>query len=325
MDDAPEWDRPVFAAGARKLTIRDVIAAADFRGELDLPWAQLCQVPEDADFEADDEAVQAASEQFRSDRDLITAEETEQWLEQRGLTIEEFGDYFVRREAKKALGAEANRPSMAYADAPPELKDLLRIDLIVGGEFDRMAERLAWRFAAWNTGAAEPAADWREELGQMEAAYQELCASLLTAHSRADALQSLRLSLTRFELEVLEVESHDAANEALLCLRVDGESMQDVAHDGHYPLRHREVHVGEVTDEMRSPLLSARLGDVLGPYALGEAFLIGRLVRKIEPALTDDAVRERVDQFIVERHFSEILSQHVRWILAPAQAYAPAT
>ena len=327
MDEAYPWDRPVFTAGSRKLTIHDVLRAAHFLGELDLAWTEVCRLAARGDFEVDEDAVQAASEEFRSERDLITAEETEQWLDQRGLTLEEFGDYFVRHQGEETLDPGDGHPAMTYADAPEEMHDLLRIDLLISGEFDRLSERLAWRFAARDAGQNAPASpplDWLEELREVEAAYHKQSALVLDDRSREDGLQALRLPLTRLEIEILELESADAAHEALLCLREDGESMADVARDGRYPLRSREVRVDEVAEEVRSPLLSASIGEVLGPFSHGDEFLIYRLLRKIEPQLVDEAVAVLVDQYVVERHFTELAAKYIHWIIAPIDPYASA-
>ena len=50
----------------------------------------------------------------------------------------------------------------------------------------------------------------------------------------------MRLRLTRFEVERIELESHDAAKEALFCVREDGMSMEEVATEGRYPYRRAE-------------------------------------------------------------------------------------
>ena len=45
---------------------------------------------DEQDLEFDDDAIDAAAERFRYDHDLITAEETEQWLAGRGLALDDF-------------------------------------------------------------------------------------------------------------------------------------------------------------------------------------------------------------------------------------------
>lgn len=316
QDVPPEWDRPVFRVGSREITIRDVLRAAEFRGELDAAWAEACWLAEREEFDVDEDAIQAASEQFRTDRDLITAEETEQWLDQRGLTLDEFSDYFVRQDGKEKLASKASRPAANYAQGSEELRDFLRIDLLLGGEFDRLAEGLAWRLALKEDGL--------EDLRALETAYREACDRLLTERMREQALAALRLTLTSLELEVLELESANAAREALFCLREDGESMADVARDGRYPLHQYERRFGDLPAEVQPKLLSALPGEVIGPIDRGDGVVLYRLLRKIEPLLTDEAVKARVDAYLIERHFSELAAKQIHWVIAPRRVYAEA-
>ena len=71
-----------------------------------------------SDLEADDDAITSAVETFRYDRDLITAEETEHWLEERGLTLEDFADYFNRVYWRNALSAKGPAEPLEFRSAP---------------------------------------------------------------------------------------------------------------------------------------------------------------------------------------------------------------
>ncbi len=70
----------------RNITARDAIEAALFRGDLgpDLDFFSHRVAAEkhvdDNETDLSDDAIDAAAEQFRYNHDLITAEETEQWL-----------------------------------------------------------------------------------------------------------------------------------------------------------------------------------------------------------------------------------------------------
>ena len=322
MEEAPDWDRAVFWVGSRQITIRDVLRAAHFRRELDASWAEVCRLAARPDAGWDEDLAQTSSEEFRSERDLITAEETEQWLDQRGLTLDEFGEYFARHQTAAATGARDNGAAPPYEDGPPELHDLLRVDLLISGGFDRLAEHLAWRFAARGESDATVPPDWDEEMRELETIYQQQRTSLLTPRAREEALVFLRQTLTRVELETLEFESIDAAHEALLCLREDGETMAEVAHDGGYPLRVHEWQIGDVAADLQSRLLSASTSEVLGPFPNGDEFQIHRLRRKIEPLLADPTVSAAVDQHLVESLFAGLAAKHIRWIIAPMHSYA---
>jgi len=339
------WGGAVFAAGPRVFTVRDVIYAGQLRGELDSTTAKLQrsaarehQAAEER-LEPDFQAIAALSEQWRYERDLITAEETEQWLDERGLTLDDFNDYFLRQywhdspEAHLAVAADDSVSS----DQWPEL---VRAELLLSGQFDRLAQQLAWRAAARTPGPASVGAtlarppreqfapgmeklaslgvgeDWFEEMLELEALFQRECAAVLTGEARARTLGVLRMPLTRLELEVIDVESRDAAREAALCLREDGASIGDVARDGRYPHQRLETLVEDLPPDLQQTFLCAAPGEVLGPFEHGDGFQLSQLVRKIEPTLGDPQISGRVDRQILERHFTELAGKRLRWMIS---------
>ncbi len=90
------------------------------------------------DLEFSDDAIDAAAERFRYEHDLITAEETEQWLAQRGLNLADFSAYFVRQYWGEQFDDVEPEP-LDYLSAPNEMRELLTTELILSGELDRMA------------------------------------------------------------------------------------------------------------------------------------------------------------------------------------------
>ena len=95
-------NKVVFVCEDRPFDFRDVIDAAHFRGELEPVWKNFLRLvaaerkADAEELEVDDGAIESAAEQFRYERDLITAEETERWLAERGLTLSDFSAHFVR-------------------------------------------------------------------------------------------------------------------------------------------------------------------------------------------------------------------------------------
>ena len=166
-----------------------------------------------------------------------------------------------------------------------------------------------------STTAATPAVAPPEEPAQLEDAYGRQRTLALTPQARGDALTFLRLGLTRVELEILELESDDAAREALLCLREDGETMAEVAHDGGYPLQQRRWWTDEIPAELQMRFLSAVPGEVFGPIPNEDEFQIYRVVRKLEPELDDPEVAARIDAHLVQNHFAERTARSIRFLL----------
>jgi hypothetical protein len=337
----------VCACGTQEYTARDAIDAAIFRGELEEKWQTFLydvaaeKRADELELELDESAISAAAEEFRYRHDLITAEETEAWLVNRGLTFDDFSDYFARQYCAGTLNESFSPEQIGYASADTDLRDLFVAELILSGALQDMTTKLMWRLAARCAGdepspdaiAAEQRkflhrtridpgqlANWLEELGrdsqwlnemlEMEAAYRTHCDRLLAPEARQRELRGLRLHLTRFEIEVIELESHDAASEALFCLREDGMSVQEVATEGRYPYRRADFHLEDLPVDSQQKYLSASPGELLGPIPHGDGFELSRIIKKVEPRLEDPTVKSRIDQRLLDRYFSELTTKY---------------
>lgn len=348
-------DLVVCACREHVYTVRDAIDAAIFRGELETKWKEFLDRVEaekradDLGMEIDESAISSAAEAFRYEKDLITAEETEAWLSNHGLTLDDFIDYFSRQYWRSSLDQDVVADEVEYHSASPELRELFLADLILSGELDQMTSALMWRLAARcadeNPGAGATADEernffdrsgikpaqlpvWLENLGRdsqwfhetlaAEAAYRARCDSLLTPAAHERELVGLRLSLTQFETEIIELESDDAAKEALFCVREDGMSMEEVATEGRYPYRRVEFVLEDIPADAQQRFLSASVGDLLGPIERGDGFELWRIVKRIEPQLDDPTVKSRIQRRIHDRHFLELISKHVERRLGSA-------
>ncbi len=356
--DQPEVQErsALFACGDVSYNDKDVIDAALVRGDLETPWGELLRSIEcenqAGDTEIPDGALDDAAEEFRYEHDLITAEETEHWLESRGLSLDDFGSYFARRYWGKTWEDPVEQQSVSYVSAPADLRELMRTDLILSGAFDRMAMQLSWLAAAaaafakkeeeldpaliseaekaflQRTGIDEAQlADWLSGIGRdrawlnqvlrMEVISRRAKEELLTPKMRQAELAALRLPLTRFEVEMIELESKDAAREAALCVSQDGISMEEVAQEGRYPYRQIELLLQEIDAELQQKFLSITPGSMLEPLERGDGFHLARIIRKIEPDANDPALHAKIDESILQRHFSRLVSDYVHWQVLP--------
>jgi hypothetical protein len=342
-------DLVVCACGGQEYTARDAVDAAIFRGELDVKWKEfLHQVAaegraDELDVEPDESAISGAAEAFRYEYDLITAEETEAWLANRGLTLDDFADYLTREYYASTLHEEIIPDEIEYSSAPADLRQSFLVELILSGELDRMTSDLIMRLAARCAGKEPPSdaiiaekreflhrngmnsaqlANWLEQLKRdskwfdemlaTEAAYRRHCNTLLVPEARQRELLALRLPLTRFETEVIELESLDAAREALFCVREDGISMEEVATEGRYPYRRAEFLLEDLPADAQHRFLSVSPGEVLQPVAHGDGFELCRILKKIEPQANDPSVKSRIDQRLLNRHFAELTSKYTQ-------------
>src|ERR1051325_3891582 len=157
-------DLAVCACGEREYTARDAIDAAIFKGELDVKWKEfLHQVAaeyraDELDLEANETAISKAAEAFRYHYDLITAEETEAWLANRALTLDDFADYLTREYYASTVHEELIPEQIEYYAAEAELRQSFIAELILAGELDRITGDLIVRLAA-RCADKEPAPD----------------------------------------------------------------------------------------------------------------------------------------------------------------------
>jgi hypothetical protein len=343
-------NRIIFSQGDRSFTVKDVIDWAAVRGELEPIWGEFVRVVEcdrlanEENLELEDSGLDSVSIAFRYEHDLITAEETERWLDDRNLTVSEFSEYFGRRYWGETYTGKVNPAERSYRAGSPDEKDLFLVDLTLSGELDRLADRLSWRIAARaneSTDAAEAVAearerflsrteigieeladwlaqlgrdvDWFDDLMRAEVAYQRQTNSLVGEKDLQRELISMRLLLTRFEIEVIEVDSRDAAAEVFACVRSDGMEMSEVAEESRYPFHRSEVLLEDIAPDQQQLFLSVKAGALVEPIPRDDAFQVCRVKARIEPTLQDAAIRERLERRIIERHFSELVSKYIDW------------
>ena len=230
----------------------------------------------------------------------------------------------------------------AFVDIGPDLRSLFAAELILSGDLDWLTTQLIWRLAAnqAETNVSEDAiaaerraflerrgleesdlpgwlnklgrdAEWLTEMQRMEAAYRQRCDSVLLPQALKHELVTLRLPLTRFETEVIEVESRDAAQEALFCVTEDGMSMEEVATEGRYPLRQVNFLLEDLPPELQQLFMSVSAGEIIDPMPRGDGFEVCRIIRRSEPDPQDAAVKQRVEQRLLDRHFSDLSGKHV--------------
>jgi len=116
-------------------------------------------------------------------------------------------------------------------------------------------------------------------------------------------------------MEVIELDSKDAAREALLCVRDDHMAMEEVAREGRYPFSREQTLLEDIAPDVQQRFLSASAGDLMEPMELDGSYRLCRITGKKEPDPEDPSVRGRVDQRLLDRHFNEVASRHIRWDL----------
>jgi hypothetical protein len=324
----------LFRFGARECTFREVLGWAEFTGRLEQTLQRLRQTERAL---ASGEKIprrrlQQGTTEFRYRNNLITVAETQAWLDERTLTL----DQLLRHLYRQFCHGEADAaPSVDewYAGVPDVFAELWA-ELHFAGEFDVLVEDFLFRVAA----EADPGAGNSTRAGslnlnaskfsrlllegllddvrRLEGAYVQYAERVATPETCQRRLKSHRLELLRVEYQMLTYADAHRAREACCCLRDDGEDPEELADRTGVLIRTTSAFVGDLPADVGPKLVSAEPGEVLQPIQLPRQneYLVCRLLRKIEPELASVEVLARVKRRLIAETLSPEVERKLRWL-----------
>jgi hypothetical protein len=284
-----------------------------------------------------DEAVDQAAADFRYERELITAEEAEGWLEARGLEIADWLGSIRRAVGRQALGDRLDELVRRY---PPDPEDVTReavVDLVCSARGFGLARALAERVAiglASADGAApasapdgavplalatlpgldpEQVAARLGRLADADRAYARFVAGVATPELIRRELDARRMDWIRYDCQVLRLDSEAHAREAALCVREDGDLLEEVAAAVRAPLTELSAYTRDLDPDVRPLFLAATPRELIGPLRQSGMFELYLVREKRLPSEDDPALVERIREAAAERAVADELDRRVRW------------
>jgi hypothetical protein len=328
----------IVSAGGRDWTGRDLVTAGALSGrwrtlEADLIHGLACleyQKPPRA-------AARAALRDFRYARRLISADEFEDWLRQRGLTQQELTGAIERRLAREhdgepgafdhvgqrhrvlaALPAEA-----VYTGALLDCADWLidRIGCLADGstqqvepaELELLLERE--RELMVSEVIAETDGDRRARAGLVLAAsaeYDARVADVCSAEAISKLLQRHALDWLHFELIDFAATTPGAAAEIAALLR-EGTPAELIAEVSGVPPRQLRLYLEEAPAAIQGWLGGALPGEVIGPLAEQDAYCTWLVRTRQSPGPDSPSVADRARAQIVEEYMRKRRAGRVKW------------
>jgi len=312
--------QPVFAVGGVEYRWNDVVRAAELWGEWDAVVARtrraLARAARDEDETpvAEDE-LNTSAEDFRYAHDLLTAEEMDEWLALWGLDVEAWLGALEallreRRELQdeplddeEATGAEFDRALLAHT--------------VVSGDLSRFALRLAGQAAVYSKlkeeGALSPGDAGSDPVRCFESAFQRFREATLTPEAVEAKTHARRADWTRVTCRVLTFAREAMAREALLSIREDGSTLDEVADAARTAVEDRRLFLEDLDPGVRDHFWAARKGDLIGPLPAGDAFMIALVLDKSLPEAGDEDVRRRAEQSLLDTLVSREVDNRVTW------------
>lgn len=318
-------DFTLFSVGERTWSLEDFAVAAKVWGDWErlekdvrlgigcLKWAE-----EEGDDVRDSEMESAANE-FRYERDLITSEETEAWLEQWQLSVEDWAGYIRRSLLRGRLALNMDEIETSCEVQEDELDACAYGEAVFSGCLSRVTRKLAGRVSAWQRAIEEqwitatPAQCAEETLQQIEAAYERYRSKTVTPEGITNQVRLRQLDWTRLDCVYMFLSNYDVAREALFCMREDGMTPDEVAKNAKTEVQTDVFYLDQIDAELWNPLLAAKKGDVVGPLRWKDQWALLLLRDKILPSIDSAQVRQRAEETLLSIFIEREIAKRVTW------------
>lgn len=315
----------VFSVAGAEYRWEDVVLAAELSGD----WARLQERvregiallrrwEEEPDVLEESEIESAASE-FRYQRDLISAEEMEEWLARWGLTAESWMDYVRGLLLRQKWSGDPAGLALGSSSEEGEIEERVLAEAVCSGELRRLASTLAGRAAIAareaEDGPATPSTGLSrsESLASFELSFQRFCEREVTPEAVEAQIRAGQADWTRLDCRCVSFPNEEAAREAALGVRIDGRTLDEVAGDAHGEIRREEFYIEEAPAESRDLFLGARKGELVGPVPIGDEFLLYLVLDKVLPSESDERVGLRARETVVTRLVEGEMNDRVKW------------
>ena len=298
-------EQPVFTVDGAPYSWGDVLLSAELSGALEELTEATRRGLSAAGPRLESDAIRAAAAQFRYDRNLLSAEELQAWLTRWQLELDDWMEHLRRmllREQRAGPLAPADVDGLAKAVA---------VDAICTGFLELEARKLATD--AVLAAGAVASDDRRALIAHIAASAAEARIALAAAANVEREIANRALEWTRIDADLLQLGDLDTAREAALSVRVDGRSLADVARDCNAPLERRTLYVEEAEQERLTELLGAGPGELIGPVARGDGFLVVHVRERSRPSADDPELRRRAEDYLVRHAIERELERRVRW------------
>jgi hypothetical protein len=317
---------PCFAVDGEVYQWQDVFAFARASGG----WTDLersaregvaCAMHADAspeDEERLEALVDAAGDEFRYARDLLTADEMETWLSERGLTARTWLESVRRRLLREMWADQLDDLVARYDPSPDDVAAALAADMVCEDAHGKLADRLA-AVAAAAAAAGGPAAG-DDRYAALRAAAERFRGTVVTDETLRREISSHQMDWVRIDCRAVEFEGLAEAREAALCLREDGLSLEEVASSAHVPVGALSFYLDEIDTEERSRFLGASAGAVVGPIPVEDVHILYFVDAKVMPSAEDPGVHARASAIISSRSVTLEVQQRVQWLADHAGA-----
>lgn len=270
------------------------------------------------------EAVKEAATAFRYTHNLISAQDTQAWLNAWGMTVEDWMNYLRGQLLRERWTGRLDQIVAAHPISDETVQAALHRYAVCSDKFDAWAQKLAGHAAVTAPSGSLEVSDHpqgnladngpRNLVARIEAEFERIRQQAVTPQRIAAKIADHQLDWIRFACRYVWFPEERLAREASFCVREDGLTLDEVAHDSRSVIQQWDFYLDEVDAAARPHFLATRQGDWLGPVRLLEGFPLFAIEQKQMPSSNDPCIRQRAEQAIVKSLIEAESNKRVKWL-----------
>ena len=345
--------RAAFTVGDREYRGEDLVLAAHLWGEFaGLERQTRCGIAclrhlETHEAGLDAAFVEEAGDAWRYERDLLSADDMQDWLAGRNLDMDEWLLFVQRMVARTQCSAELDEIAEENEVTGEEIDAALYSEIVCSGRLAELAEQLAGQAAVFDRAAEQSRAATSSSKAERKTLLDELPASVRrkgilgivpkVIRERAELLARVAFTFQRFIDGIAapaalerEIEAHalewtrldcqtvgfaaaEAAREAALLVREDGMGLAQAAAIATSVVEDTPYVLEDVEAPLKDRLVGALPGDLIGPLAVDGGYVLVSVVNRVAPTAKDPSISGRARDRVIRRTIRREISRRVRW------------
>jgi hypothetical protein len=258
---------------------------------------------------------------FRYAHNLISAEETQTWLSQWGMSVEDWMNCMRGQLLRERWANRLNDIAAANPVSDEEVAGVIKNYAVCDDKFIEWARKLAGRaaiaFGAAGSGSFDSTClSPRELVERVEAGFAMRRRLAVTPNSLETSIARRRLDWIRFDCRYVWFPEERIAREAALCVIEDGLTLDEVAYDARSIVQQWNFYLDEIEADARPHFLAARAGEWLGPIKMLEGFPLFSILDKQTPTNSDPRIRQRAEKDIINDLIEREMNERVKWLIS---------
>ena len=345
--------RAVFTVGPREYRWEDVILAAHLWNEierLERPTREgiACRRRlEDRGEALTETEIEGAADAWRYERDLLSADDLQEWLTARGIVMDEWLQHIDRLALRTRWSDELDDILKAYKVSAADVDAVVYVEAVCSAGLSELAETLAGQAAVHDrlgeesrTGKTSTKAARKAVLDRLPARVRRggvIGVAPAATIQRADLVADVMLSFDRFVDQIAapaalerEIEAHvldwtrldcqtrrilpqEAAREAVLLVQEDGLTLTEAAKVASSVIEDARYVLEEVEPPLKDRLVGALPGELIGPLASDNGSLASPSSTASRHRRETRSISDRARDRIIRRTIRREVSRRVRW------------